>query len=92
MKEELRNNGDKFKLVQTKTYQLNGHLLGMSNMVPIPFDREFTSLCVTTLHASIIDYRFRQANMRKREHQEGDTFMENGILVELKYVEIESLV
>ena len=64
----------------------------MSNLIPISFDREFTSLCVATLHGSIIDFRFRQANMRNKglqEHQEGDTFMENGILVEQKYIEIE---
>eukprot|EP00347_Sterkiella_histriomuscorum_P005091 403357933 len=92
MKEELRNTGDRFKLVQTKIYQINGLMQGMSSMIPISFDREFTCLCVSTLHGSIIDFRFRQANMRKpqssaNDHQEGDTFMENGILVEQKYID-----
>lgn len=40
----------------------------MSQMIPISFDREFTCLCVSTLHGSIIDFRFRQANMRSKNN------------------------
>ena len=93
MKEELNNSADKFKLVQTKVYQINNLLSGLSTLIPISFDREFTSICVSTLHGSIIDFRFRAQNMRGKiksstsDHQEGDTFVENGILVEQKYLE-----
>ena len=60
------------------------------------FDREFTSVCACTVHGSIIDYRFRVQNQRHAlknttslDFKDGDTFMENGILVEHKYVDVE---
>jgi hypothetical protein len=59
MKEELNKPGTKFKLVQTKTYQINHLLQGRSAFVPISFDREFTSICTCTIHGSVIDFRFR---------------------------------
>lgn len=43
------------------------------------------------MHGSIIDFRFRVKNMRlsfSDEHKDGDTFMENGILVERKYIDM----
>jgi hypothetical protein len=65
----------------------------MTTYVPIAFDREFTSICICTLHGSLIDYRFRVKNYRadraaSSSYKDGDTFVENGILVELKYVDI----
>lgn len=64
----------------------------MTTYVPISFDREFTSICVSTMHGSLIDYRFRVRNYRADHasslHKDGDTFVENGILVELKYIDI----
>ena len=56
--------------------------------MPLNFDREYTSTCSLTLHGSLIDYRFRVKNFRSGNHKDGDTFMENGILVELKYVDL----
>ena len=68
-------------------------LKGLSTFVPISFDREFTSICLCTLHGSLIDFRFRVKNQRQdqilsQRFKDGDTFMENGILVELKFVDI----
>jgi hypothetical protein len=46
------------------------------------------------LHSSLIDFRFRSKNFRNEltrgggALKDGDTFMENGILVELKYVDL----
>ena len=65
----------------------------MSTVVPISFDREFTSICLCTMHGSLIDYRFRVKNYRSDHktslnYKDGDTFMENGVLVELKYIDI----
>lgn len=45
------------------------------------------------MHGSLIDYRFRVKNCRSdhstsMRYKDGDTFMENGILVELKYVDL----
>ncbi len=67
----------------------------MSTFVPISFDREFTSTCLATLHGSLIDFRFRVKNQRNdqilsQRFKDGDTFMENGILVELKFVDVLS--
>jgi hypothetical protein len=54
--------------------------------VPISFDKEYTSIGICTIHGSLIDFRFRVQNARsKKEQSAGDTFMENGILVEKKY-------
>ena len=91
MKEEVLKNTTKFKLVQTKVYQVNSLLQGLSTFVPVAFDREYTSTCLCTMHGSIIDFRFRVKNMRlsfSDEHKDGDTFMENGILVERKYIDM----
>ena len=88
MKEEINKPGTKFNLVQTKVMQINNILQGFSSFVPITFEREFTSLAICTMHGSLIDFRFRNKNNRvKAEDKEADTFVENGILVERKYVE-----
>ena len=86
MKKEMKKKIDKFKLVQTKVYQLNNLLLGTSSYVPVHFDREYASLCAATIHGQLIDFRFRVQNhhLKKEEAKDGDTFMENGILVEYK--------
>jgi len=60
----------------------------MSTFVPIQFNKEYTSQCVSTLHGSIIDYRFRVKNQRIKLRTNGDTFMENGILVEAKFEDL----
>jgi hypothetical protein len=46
-----------------------------------------------TLHGSLIDFRFRVKNQRQdqvlaQRFKDGDTFMENGILVELKFIDM----
>ena len=56
--------------------------------MPISFDREFTAICQCSVYGSLIDYRFRVKNYRGDGHKDGDTFMENGILVELKYIDV----
>eukprot|EP00347_Sterkiella_histriomuscorum_P011541 403372061 len=89
MKEELSKSTAKFTLAQTKIYQINGLLQGMSTFVPIQFDKEYTSQCVSTFHGSIIDYRFRVKNQRIKLRTNGDTFMENGILVEAKFEDLQ---
>ena len=53
------NSGGEFKMVQQRIYKLNKGLLGQSSFIPIMFDREFTCLTMSTIHASLIDYRFR---------------------------------
>jgi hypothetical protein len=95
MKQEVEKLAGSFKCVQTRVFQLNNLLLGLSTVVPISFDREYSSICQCTLHGSLIDFKFRVKNYRADGkaggiliHRDGDTFMENGILVELKYVEI----
>lgn len=86
MKEEVNKSTMKFKSVQTKIFQLNAALTGISSLVPISFDKEYTSIGIATIHGSLIDFRFRVQNARlKPKEQTGDTFMENGILVEKKY-------
>ena len=94
MKEEVSKYANKFKCVQTKLFQINKSLQGLSTFVPIQFDREYTSMAVATLHSSVIDFKFSthtaQSNRIKLhdsddEAQESShTFMENGILVEKK--------
>ena len=92
MKEEVTSGKNmKFRCVQTRVFQLNNALTGLSTFIPISFDREFTSTCVCTLHSSLIDFRFRSKNYRPDfagQLKDGDTFMENGILVELKFVDL----
>lgn len=61
----------------------------MSTFVPISFDKEYTCVCVSTIHGSIIDYRFRVKNQRINLKSNGDTFMENGILVETKFEDLQ---
>jgi len=96
MKEEMKKSVEKFKHVQTRVFQVNKLLQGLSTFVQIGFDREFTSVCSCTLHGSIIDYRFRVQNQRNLlknvtalDSKDGDTFVENGVLVEHKYVEVD---
>lgn len=68
--------------------------------MPIQFEREYTSLCMFTLHSSVIDFKFyipssQTSNSNKKtlhmasddEEDEATTFMENGILVERKIKE-----
>lgn len=94
MRDEVVNKGTTvFKCVQTRVFQVNNLLMGLSAYVPLHFDREFTSNCHCTIHGSLIDYRFRVKNYRTDSsggplHKDGDTFMENGILVELKYIDL----
>jgi hypothetical protein len=38
-------------------------MFGQSSFLPIQFDREYTCLTMTTIHASLIDYRFRMLPM-----------------------------
>jgi hypothetical protein len=65
-----------------------------STFLPIEFDREYTSLCMLTFHSSIINFAFSAAanrslkpmNMDDDEEEAVTTFMENGILVERKYL------
>ena len=70
-------------MVQARLYQLNKGLFGQSSFLPILFDREYTCLTMTTLHASLIDYRFRMLpllNMpqsvppKKKGNKPGDDF------------------
>ena len=58
MKEEVSKGTNRFKCVQTKLYQINRALQGLSTFVPIGFDREYTSMCLFTLHSSVIDFKF----------------------------------
>lgn len=46
-------------MVQARLYRLNKGLMGQSSFLPVLFDREYTCLTMTTVHASLIDYRFR---------------------------------
>mmetsp|Transcript_26325 Transcript_26325/g.40179 ORF Transcript_26325/g.40179 Transcript_26325/m.40179 type:complete len:154 (+) Transcript_26325:187-648(+) len=59
MQDEINNNGQSFKMVQARLYQINKGLAGVSSFVPIMFDREYTSLTMVTCHSALIDYRFR---------------------------------
>ena len=102
MKEEVSRYANKFKCVQTKLFQINKSLQGLSTFVPILFDREYTSMAVATLHSSLIDFKFsnqvpqhQQPRIRMHadgsdeEQQENYVYMENGILVEKKVNEKE---
>ena len=93
MKEEVSKSSMKFKCVQTKLFQINNLLQGVSSFIPMSFDREFTSLCVSTIHGSLIDFRFRVKNARLTlggaNEEQINNFMENGILVEPKFCEEE---
>jgi hypothetical protein len=85
MKRECNSGETKFKLAQTKLFQINGLLSGASAYVPVAFDREYASICNCTIHGSLIDYKFRIRHMGLESDRKGNqTFMENGILVELK--------
>lgn len=46
-------------MVQARLYQINKGLTGVSSFLPILFDREYTCLTMSTVHAALIDYRFR---------------------------------
>jgi hypothetical protein len=67
MKEEVNKSSTKFKVVQTKVFQINQQILGQSVFIPVSFDREFTSVCACTLHGSMIDFRFRVKNARMED-------------------------
>ena len=98
MKDEVSRYANKFKCVQTKLFQINKSLQGQSTFVPIAFDREYTSLCMATIHSSVIDFKFSsalQGNSRVILHNSEDeedeeeksthAYLENGILVEKKH-------
>mmetsp|Transcript_18414 Transcript_18414/g.24712 ORF Transcript_18414/g.24712 Transcript_18414/m.24712 type:complete len:95 (-) Transcript_18414:2387-2671(-) len=94
MKEEVSRYANKFKCVQTKLFQINKSLQGQSTFIPVAFDREYTSLCMATLHSSVIDFKFSsalQGSAKVQLHSESDdeeekthAYLENGILVEKK--------
>ena len=95
MKDEVSRYANKFKCVQTKLFQINKSLQGQSTFIPVNFDREYTSLCMTTLHSSVIDFKFSsslQGSGMVRLHGDSDeeeekqthAYLENGILVEKK--------
>lgn len=86
MKDEVNKSSTKFKCVQTKLFMISNLLSGFSSFVPITFEREYTCFAICTLHGSLIDFRFRVKNSRMSiEDAYGDTFLENGILVERKH-------
>jgi len=60
-------------------------MTGISAYVPVAFDREYASICNCTIHGSLIDFKFRIRHLGLDSDRKGNqTFMENGILVELK--------
>jgi hypothetical protein len=67
MKKEL-NAGSlgKFKLVQTKLFTMNYPLQGQSSFIPVHFDKEYTSMCMMTLHSALIEFRFRSLPKSKK--------------------------
>ena len=67
MQYELQKSGEQFKMVQARLYRLNKGLLGQSSFIPVLFDREYTCLTMATVHASLIDYRFRMLPQPRRE-------------------------
>jgi hypothetical protein len=96
MKAEVNKSSTKFKCVQTKLYQINNCMHSQSTFLPVEFDREYTSLCMLTCHSSMINFVFNASTQNrplKPMHIDEDdeesvqTFMENGILVERKYVQ-----
>jgi len=85
MKRECNSNETKFKLAQTKLFQINQLMTGISAYVPVAFDREYAAICNCTIHGSLIEYKFRIRHLGLDSDRKGNqTFMENGILVELK--------
>ena len=58
MRNEINKPTTKFKCVQTRLYQLNNCMHGQSTFLPIEFDREYTSLCMLSIHSSIINFTF----------------------------------
>ena len=58
MKDEVSRYANKFKCVQTKLFQINKALQGLSTFIPVQFDREYTSIAMLTLHSSVIDFKF----------------------------------
>ena len=77
---------DEFKCVQTKYFQLSNLFEGKSMFVPISFDKQYTCLVLTTIHSSLIDFRFRPitAFIEATGDESIQTFMENGIFVKRK--------
>jgi len=63
-------------MVQARLFQINKGLFGQSSFLPIQFDREYTCLTMSTIHAALIDYRFRLLPQiiykNKKQSQEGD--------------------
>lgn len=59
MASEMQKSESNFKMVQARLYQINRGLMGVSSFMPVLFDREYTCLTMTTVHSSLMDYRFR---------------------------------
>lgn len=78
MQEELQRNGEEFRMVQARLYQLNKGLQGQSSFCPILMDREYTCLTMSTVHASLINYSFRmipvQGCYQKKEDDNKEGF------------------
>jgi len=75
---ELQKNEEPFKMVQARLYRINKGLMGQSSFLPVLFDREYTCLTMTTVHTSLIDYRFRtlpikQDSLRNKTLVPGET-------------------
>jgi len=58
MKAEVNKTSTKFKSVQTRLFQINKCMQGQSTFLPVEFDREYTSMCMLTIHSSIINFTF----------------------------------
>lgn len=95
MKAEINKATTKFKCVQTRLYQINNCMHSQSTFLPIEFDREYTSLCMLTLHSSMINFTFsaptsnrplKPMHIDEDDEESVSTFMENGILVERKFI------
>jgi hypothetical protein len=61
----LHKNNEQFKMVQARLYQINKSLTGVCSFLPISFDREYTCLAMSTIHSTLIDYRFRMVPQSK---------------------------
>ena len=59
MQRQMQKSGALFTMAQARLYQINKGMLGASSFQPILFDREYTCLTMSTVHCSLIDYRFR---------------------------------
>jgi hypothetical protein len=98
MKAEVNKPTTKFRCVQTRLFQFNQCLHSSSTFLPIEFDREYTSMCMMTMHSSIINFSFsaptasrqlKPLHVSESDDEDGDrTYMENGIVVERKFQDL----